>query len=130
MNHVLAVHELTGRFGGVTAVNALTLHVEQGETLGVIGPNGAGKSTLVGLISGAVPASSGTIHIGATDITRLSAPVRTRLGVGTHIPDSTAVRTDDGAGEPAAGRAPRARRHPRARAWPIDGAARSLTVRA
>ncbi len=81
-NVVLDIRGLTGRYGGVTAVNDLTMRVDPGETLGVIGPNGAGKSTLVGLISGAVATSSGTIHLGAADITRLSAPIRTRLGVG------------------------------------------------
>jgi branched-chain amino acid transport system ATP-binding protein len=79
---MLEVRRLTRRFGGVTAVDALTLCVEAGQTLGVIGPNGAGKSTLIGLISGALAASEGTVHLGGTDVTRMAAPARTRLGIG------------------------------------------------
>lgn len=82
---VLSLSGLTRRFGGVAAVNALDLQLHAGESLGVIGPNGAGKSTLVGLISGAIPVSSGRIELFGQDITQAPAEVRTRLGVGrTH----------------------------------------------
>jgi branched-chain amino acid transport system ATP-binding protein len=73
---------LSKRFGGVTAVDGLDLAVRSGETLGVIGPNGAGKSTLVGLISGALRATSGSIVLDGRDVTRLAAPARARLGIG------------------------------------------------
>jgi ABC-type branched-subunit amino acid transport system ATPase component len=79
---VLDVRDLTGRFGGVTAVDMVSMQVHVGQTVGVIGPNGAGKSTLVGLVSGAVPSAGGSIRLDGADITRLSAPLRTRLGVG------------------------------------------------
>jgi branched-chain amino acid transport system ATP-binding protein len=82
---VLTVRGLTRRFGGVTAVSDLDLDVNAGEVLGVIGPNGAGKSTLVGLISGALAPSAGTITLAGTDITRRDAARRARLGIGrTH----------------------------------------------
>ena len=82
---LLEIAGLTRRFGGVTAVDGLDLTVERGETLGVIGPNGAGKSTLVGLISGALRADGGRILIDGTEVTRLRAPARARLGIGrTH----------------------------------------------
>jgi branched-chain amino acid transport system ATP-binding protein len=82
---ILSVRGLTRRFGGVTALDGLTVSVAAGESLGVIGPNGAGKSTLIGLVSGALRPSEGTVHIGGTDATALAPPARTRLGVGrTH----------------------------------------------
>jgi branched-chain amino acid transport system ATP-binding protein len=82
---VLDVRGLTRRFGGVTAVDDVTLTVAPGESLGVIGPNGAGKTTFIGLVSGALAASAGTIQLAGKDITRLGPPARTRLGIGrTH----------------------------------------------
>jgi branched-chain amino acid transport system ATP-binding protein len=82
---LLEIAGLTRRFGGVTAVDGLDLWVGRGETLGVIGPNGAGKSTLVGLISGALRADGGSILLDGTELTRLRAPARARLGIGrTH----------------------------------------------
>ena len=82
---LLGIAGLTKRFGGVTAVDGLDLEVRAGETLGVIGPNGAGKSTLVGLVSGALRATAGSIRLDGQDITRLAAPARARLGIGrTH----------------------------------------------
>jgi branched-chain amino acid transport system ATP-binding protein len=55
------VHEVTVRFGGITALDRVSLEVAGGEVLGVIGPNGAGKTTLFNCISGFVRAESGTI---------------------------------------------------------------------
>ncbi|GAB2471059.1 ATP-binding cassette domain-containing protein [Jatrophihabitans fulvus] len=82
---VLEVRGLTRRFGGVVAIDDLSLDVRRGEVVGVIGPNGAGKSTFVGLVCGALPASAGTVAIDGQDVTRLDAARRARLGVGrTH----------------------------------------------
>ena len=81
----LDVRGLTCRYGGLTAVDGVTLSVAAGEALGVIGPNGAGKSTFIGLISGAISASAGTVHLGGRDVTRLGPPTRSHLGIGrTH----------------------------------------------
>jgi ABC-type branched-subunit amino acid transport system ATPase component len=81
----LQLHGLTRLFGGVAAVNDVSLQVPAGAALGIIGPNGAGKSTLVGLISGALAPSSGRIELFGHDVTRLPAEARTRLGIGrTH----------------------------------------------
>ncbi len=82
---VLAVTGLTKAYGGVTAVDGVTLSVAPGESLGVIGPNGAGKTTFVGLVSGALTPSSGSVAVDGQDVSRLGAAARTRLGVGrTH----------------------------------------------
>jgi len=57
----LAVRDLTKHYGGVQALQGVTLHVEAGEVLGVVGDNGAGKSTMLKILSGAVFPSSGQV---------------------------------------------------------------------
>lgn len=69
-------------YGGVVATDRVSLSVDHGEVLGVIGPNGAGKSTLIGLLSGALSASEGSVHLDGRDITRWPAPRRARQGIG------------------------------------------------
>ncbi len=81
---VSALLELEGvsrRFGGLRAVNALTLSVAAGEIVGVIGPNGAGKTTLVNLITGVHPASSGSVRFAGRDITRVRPWRAARMGI-------------------------------------------------
>ncbi len=70
---VLHAERLVKRFGGVTAVDDVSLDLNAGEVLAVIGPNGAGKSTLVNLLSGNLPPTSGAVSIGGTDVTKLRA---------------------------------------------------------
>jgi len=69
--HLLEVGNLTKRFGGITAVNNISFHVDEGEILGVIGPNGAGKTTLFNLITGYLKADSGKIRFNSEDVTGL-----------------------------------------------------------
>jgi ABC-type branched-subunit amino acid transport system ATPase component len=59
---LLAVHDVAKRYGGVVAVESVSLSVAEGEILGLIGPNGAGKTTLFELISGFVRPDSGSIE--------------------------------------------------------------------
>ena len=73
---------LTKRYGGVTAIDNVSLAVPRGEVFGIIGPNGAGKSTFVGLISGALKPSNGTILFDGVDISNLPASERARRGIG------------------------------------------------
>jgi len=56
---LIEAHELTKRFGERTAVEALTLEVEEGEVLGLLGPNGAGKTTTIRILAGIIAPSSG-----------------------------------------------------------------------
>ena len=60
---MLSVTGLTKRFGGFTAVGAVSFEVGKGEILGLIGPNGSGKSTTFNLIAGALPPSAGSIRL-------------------------------------------------------------------
>jgi branched-chain amino acid transport system ATP-binding protein len=70
------------RFGGVVAVEAVTLSVAPGARHGIIGPNGAGKTTLFNVISGEIPASGGRIDLFGQDITRMAPARRVGLGLG------------------------------------------------
>ncbi|MCW2946722.1 MAG: hypothetical protein JWR24_3439 [Actinoallomurus sp.] len=65
---LLAVEDLTRRFGGLTAVNDVSCGVEPGTILGVIGPNGAGKTTLLDLITGFTRPDAGTVRFAGRDI--------------------------------------------------------------
>ena len=61
---MLDVQQLTKRFGGVVALEAVTLRIAQGETLGLIGPNGAGKTTLFNCLTGVLRPESGAVRFG------------------------------------------------------------------
>src|SRR5205823_6270319 len=72
---------LTRRFGGVVAVNQVSIRVAGGELHGVIGPNGAGKSTLFHLVTGHLRPTAGEVLFEGRAISRLSAHRRARLGI-------------------------------------------------
>lgn len=69
-------------FGGLRAVDGVSLRVRRGELRALIGPNGAGKSTLLNLLAGTLAPSAGSIRLGARDITRASVHERAMLGLG------------------------------------------------
>jgi ABC-type branched-subunit amino acid transport system ATPase component/branched-subunit amino acid ABC-type transport system permease component len=77
----LVVEDLTVRFGGVRAVDSVSLEVRPGEVVGLIGPNGAGKTTVIDAVTGFVPTSSGTIKLDGLPIDALSATRRARRGL-------------------------------------------------
>lgn len=79
---LLAVESLTRRFGGLVAVNAVTLDLRRGEVHAVIGTNGAGKSTLINMLSGEIGASEGRISLDGEDITGRAQFRRALAGVG------------------------------------------------
>ena len=78
---ILSTEGLKKRFGGLVAVNDITLDIEKGSIKAIIGPNGSGKTTFFNLITGALPVSSGEIYFEGRDITNLSMHQRTRLGI-------------------------------------------------
>lgn len=79
---VLSSEGLTIRFGGHVAVNNVTADFYPGTLTAIVGPNGAGKTTYFNLLSGQLPATSGSVRLYGEDITRLTAPERTRRGIG------------------------------------------------
>jgi branched-chain amino acid transport system ATP-binding protein len=82
MKPSLETRDLTIRFGGHVAVDHITCAFFPGELTAIVGPNGAGKTTYFNLMSGQLSASDGAVLIEGEDVTRLSAPQRTRLGLG------------------------------------------------
>jgi ABC-type branched-subunit amino acid transport system ATPase component/ABC-type branched-subunit amino acid transport system permease subunit len=79
---VLEVRDVRLTFGGIRALDGVTLHVAPGEIVGLIGPNGAGKSTLLNTISGVLRPSSGTVGVLGTEVGGLSPELRAALGLG------------------------------------------------
>jgi branched-chain amino acid transport system ATP-binding protein len=82
MSTLLSVETLTRRFGGLVAVNAVSLDLRRGEVHAVIGTNGAGKSTLINMLSGEIDASDGRITLDGEDITKRAQFRRALAGVG------------------------------------------------
>jgi ABC-type branched-subunit amino acid transport system ATPase component len=81
MNDVLEARAVTKRFGGLIAVDTVSLELRPGEVHGLIGPNGSGKTTLLNLISGYYRVDEGSIHLCGSDVTRDSVRDRARAGV-------------------------------------------------
>lgn len=79
---MLQLENVTIRFGGVTAVNDVSLSIGTDDLVGLVGPNGAGKTTLFNAISGLVRPSTGRIRFDDTDILRMPLHRRARLGIG------------------------------------------------
>jgi branched-chain amino acid transport system ATP-binding protein len=69
MTALLDLDLLTRRFGGITAVDSVSMSVEAGSIHGLIGPNGAGKTTTLNLISGLIPPTSGRMMLAEKDVT-------------------------------------------------------------
>ncbi|HZF91661.1 ABC transporter ATP-binding protein [Streptomyces sp.] len=77
----LAVRDVTVRFAGLTALDAVSFTVAPGSVHAVIGPNGAGKSTCFNVLSGLCRPASGTVRLDGTELTRLAPHRIARLGV-------------------------------------------------
>jgi branched-chain amino acid transport system ATP-binding protein len=78
---LLRLDRLTRRFGGLTAVDAVSLEIEAGRVSAIIGPNGAGKTTLFNVISGFLPPSEGRVEFGDAEITGCAPHEIAALGV-------------------------------------------------
>ena len=79
---LLQAGALTRRFGGLTAVKAVSIDLHIGELHAVIGTNGAGKSTLINMLSGEIAASEGLLKLDGVDATAWPQPRRARAGIG------------------------------------------------
>ncbi len=81
MTTILSTNSLSRHFGGVRAVNDVTISIQDKTVKAVIGPNGAGKTTLFNTITGRLPATSGMVVFHGKDITRMPIHERVRLGI-------------------------------------------------
>ena len=79
---MLETRDLTIRFGGHVALDRVSCRFEAGTLTAIVGPNGAGKTTYFNLISGQLPSSGGQVLLEGEDLSSLSAPLRTRKGLG------------------------------------------------
>lgn len=78
---LLSTTALTKHYSGLTAVSNVDFKLQQGQIRALIGPNGAGKSTFVGMLSGRIPSSSGTVIFNQQDVTSLPAHKRISRGM-------------------------------------------------
>ncbi|HVM54702.1 MAG TPA: MFS transporter [Acidimicrobiales bacterium] len=87
---VLEVRDVVRRFGGIVAVDGVSLSLREGESLGIVGPNGSGKTTLFELIGGYLPLDGGSIHLDGVDISTMRPEERARLGLVRRFQDARA----------------------------------------
>ncbi len=78
---VLETNNLSKRFGGVVATDAVNLSLQKNRVHGLIGPNGAGKTTLIAQLAGQLVPDAGRVILNSRDITRLGEPARVRAGL-------------------------------------------------
>ncbi len=79
---LLRLENVTKRFGGLVAVDTMSLVIEPGEILGIVGPNGSGKTTLFNVINGVFYPEEGRVFFEDREITRLPVHKRASLGLG------------------------------------------------
>ena len=78
---MIEIRELRRAFGGVVALDGVSLTLAEGERRAVIGPNGAGKTTLINLLAGEIAPTGGAVRLAGRDVTRLRSWQRARLGL-------------------------------------------------
>lgn len=81
MSALLEARDVTVRYGGLVALDKVSLSIEAGSILGLIGPNGAGKTTWFGVLSGLVAPREGTVLIDGADMTKATPQRRSRAGM-------------------------------------------------
>jgi ABC-2 type transport system ATP-binding protein len=88
---MIEVVDLTKRYAGRTAVNGISFSVARGEIVGLLGPNGAGKSTTMRVLSGFMPATSGTVRVAGYDVFHEADETRRRIG---YMPENNPLYTE------------------------------------
>ena len=81
MSAMLKLSGVFKRFGALLAIDNLSMHLDEGEVLGVIGPNGSGKTTMFNILTGITKADQGRVLFEGADITHLQAFERCRRGI-------------------------------------------------
>ena len=77
---IIETHDLTRRFGALTAVDHLNLTVARGEIFGLVGPDGAGKTTTLRMLCGLMDPTEGSAHVAGFDVARESQSVKDQIG--------------------------------------------------
>jgi branched-chain amino acid transport system ATP-binding protein len=90
---LLKGRDITRRWGGLVAVNKVSLDLQRGQVHAVIGTNGAGKSTLINILSGEIPPSDGSVELLGHDVTQWTQPKRARAGLGRSYQRNTIYPT-------------------------------------
>ena len=90
---LLRGREITRRWGGLVAVDRVSIELERGSVHAVIGTNGAGKSTLINILSGEIPPSGGSVELLGQDVTGWTQPKRARAGIGRSYQRNTIYPT-------------------------------------
>ncbi|HYP19402.1 MAG TPA: ABC transporter ATP-binding protein, partial [Chloroflexia bacterium] len=88
---MIEVENLTKDYGSFHALRDITFNVEPGEILGFLGPNGAGKTTTMRIITGFIPATSGTVRVAGYDVAEKSLEARKHLG---YLPETVPLYTE------------------------------------
>jgi len=131
---VLKTHGLSHRFGGLLAVDGVSIALCQGELHAIIGPNGAGKTTLVNLLAGEFRPTAGRIELAGRDVTGEPAWRMARLGIGrsfqrTNIFPELSVLENVRLAVQAIAAAPRRLLRPASKEWPLVDSARAALAR-
>jgi branched-chain amino acid transport system ATP-binding protein len=87
---LLAIEGLSVNYGGLAALQEVSVAVQEGQFVAIVGPNGAGKTTLFKAISGVIPASSGAITYDGRNLLAIPAHERAQLGI-AHVPEGRQV---------------------------------------
>ncbi|MGD9703440.1 MAG: ABC transporter ATP-binding protein [Acidimicrobiia bacterium] len=88
---LLAVSELTRRFGDRVAVDGVSFEIAPGETYGLLGPNGAGKTTTISMVAGILAADGGTVTVAGQQVTTRAGDVKALIGI---VPQEIALYLD------------------------------------
>jgi len=93
MSEVLRATDIVKRFGSITALNGVSLHLERGERLGILGDNGAGKSTLLKILTGYHQPTAGTLMVNGQEVLLRSVDHARSLGIECVYQDLALINT-------------------------------------
>ncbi|MBG9911039.1 antibiotic ABC transporter ATP-binding protein [Bacillus xiamenensis] len=88
---MLKVHDIMKNYENKQVLKGVSFHLKKGESFGLLGPNGAGKSTLIGIMTGLIRATSGTVTIGGLDLTKETKQAQQLIGI---VPQEIALYLD------------------------------------